>query len=158
MQPPAGSLEPRILAKRVDELQARVRREYLAFPFVQLVLSISVIHATSNILASGVQGPFDVMTLATWAVLTGVQGFALGSNRFARKLRLALDDELFKFHRAKAVRTGFFACLSGSLIVFAVGLANPVQAISLLPALLGLAIAIAAIHFIYLDWKAEIDG
>lgn len=157
-RPPAGSLEPKILAKRVDELQARFRRQFLAFPLVQLGMSFSVIHATSSILTSGIQGPFDVVTLLAWVALTGLQGLVLGSNGFARKFRLALDDELFKYHRSQAARTGFYACLASSLIVFAVGLANPVMAISLLPALVGLAIAIAAIHFIYLDWQAEIDG
>jgi len=73
-------------------------------------------------------------------------------------IRPAMDDELSRSQRTKAIESGFLtSCVSGTA-TFAAGLIEPRWAVFALPFVVTGSIAVAAVHFAMLDRRAGLSG
>jgi len=143
-----------------DELQGRLVRPFIWFPVAVALNAYPITRISLQLIDGGLGSVrYSASSGVLLFLLLGV-GFsaALAGKGIYRKYRGVLDDELFLKNRATGIQTGFYAAIAAMVIAYFVGLYDPAWGIAILPTLCGAAIATAGLRFVFLDWKAGLDG
>jgi hypothetical protein len=168
-RPSPAAYGARIVARRTDEIQRGRARQLWVFPLEVLCLAPQIVAGTRHVLDRGgprlLGLPAGIATTSYLLVLTSallvmavVTLMMLMGAGYPRALRAVMDDELSRAQRAKAIASGFTACLVGGLAAFAAGLVEPRWAVLSLPFVVTGSLAIAAVHFAILDRRADLSG
>jgi len=168
-RPSAAAYGPRIVARRIDEIQSGRSRQLWVFPLEVLCLAPQIVVATQYLLNRG--GPkllglprgiattsyllMIAIGLLTMVVVTLMMLMGVG---YPRTIRPAMDDELSRAQRTKAIESGFLTSCVGGTAAFAAGLIEPRWAVLALPFVVTGSIAAAAVHFAMLDRRASLSG
>jgi hypothetical protein len=166
---PAAAYEPRIVAKRTDELQRSRARALWLFPVQILLFAPAIVKETQHILDHGADpllglpsgiattGYLVMMTIGLLTMMVATLMVLIGAG-YPKAIRPVMDDELSRAQRAKAIASGFVASFVGGLIALAAGLIQPRWAVLALPFVILGSLAVAAVHFAILDRQAEASG
>lgn len=144
----------RLNSERIHTLRSRT----LVFMAVILTL-LSASMTVMMILRLGYGGPeigwFQTLALLFFCVWALVM--LLGRN-LPPLLRSAVDDELTALNRSRAIRSGFFAFLTGAAALFAAAQISPQWALTGAPGLLTAPLVIAIVHLVWLERNANANG
>jgi len=165
-RPPAAIFSASIVAKRTDEIQRGYLRQLWVFPVEVLCLAPLVVAATRHLIDRGgpklIGLPAGIATtsyllvlgagLLTMMAVTLMMLLGVG---FPKAIRPALDDELNRAQRATAIVSGFITSLVGGLGAFVAGLIEPRWAVLALPFVIMGSLAVAAVHLVVLDRRAD---
>lgn len=151
---PCGAFSARILVRRIDELQWQVRRFLLiVVPFSLLALAYVAEIGAVRILNHGFR-PADCLMIV-WFLLFGFLVLAfLTPYGIGRTMRPVLDDELSRTMRMRALALGFWIVTPGLVVLLALNLYDRNLVVEMMIPLLYLAIAVPALRYCYLDWRA----
>jgi hypothetical protein len=169
MRTPAAAYEPRIVAKRTDEMQRSRARVLWLFPVQILLFAPAIVTETQHILDRGAvrllglprgiatTGYLVVMAIGLLTMMVATLMVLMGAG-YPKAIRPVMDDELSRAQRAKAIASGFVASFVGGLIALAAGLNQPRWAVFALPFVILGSLAVAAVHFAILDRQADASG
>jgi hypothetical protein len=169
MRTPAAAYEPRIVAKRTDELQRSRARVLWLFPVQILLFAPAIVKETQHLLDHGADrllglprgiattGYLIMMAIGLLAMMVATLMNLLGKG-YPSAIRTVMDDELSRAQRAKAIASGFIASCVGGLIALTAGLIQPRWAVLALPFVILGSLAVAAVHFAILDRQADASG
>jgi hypothetical protein len=169
LRTPAAAQEPRIVAKRTDELQRSRARALWLFPVQILLFAPAIVKETQHILDHGADrllglprgiattGYLVMMAFGLLTMMVATLMSLMGAG-FPKSIRPVLDDELSRAQRANANGSGYVASFLGGLIALAAGLIQPRWAVLVLPFVILGSLAVAAVHFAILDRQADASG
>ncbi len=160
------SYGPRIIVRRTDEIQRGRSRQLWVLPAEVVCLAPLVVAGTQYVMDRG--GPkllglpggiatigFLVLLAAGILVMLAVTMLMLIGVGYPEALRPALNDELSRAQRSKAIASGFVAAMVGGIVVYGAGLIEPRWAVLGLPFVVMGSLAVAAVHFVILDQCAD---
>jgi hypothetical protein len=151
---------PGLSGAAAESIEASQRRRLWTLTLIPLFVILAcpwLVLKTQELLAHGgnpLSRPFVIVSFAFlgWMML-GLLLLMLGIGH--RVVDDALNDELSRAHRSRALRTGFIAAMLGAIGAYFSGFFYPqwtMLALSVVPAL---AIAAMATHFAVLEWRSE---
>jgi len=169
MRTPAAAYEPRIVAKRTDEMQRSRARVLWLFPVQILLFAPAIVRETQHLLDHGADrllglprgiattGYLVMMAIGLLTMMVATLMVLIGAG-YPKAIRPVFDDELSRAQRAKAIASGFVASFVGGLIALTAGLIQPRWAVLALPFVILGSLAVAAVHFAILDRQADASG
>jgi hypothetical protein len=151
---------PGLRGVAAESIEASQRRCLWTLTFIPLLVSLAcpwLILKTQELLAHGgspLARPFVIVSIVFlgWMML-GLLLLMLGIGH--RVVDHALNDELSRVHRARAVRTGFIAAILGATGAYLAGFFYPQWTMLVLSAVPIIAIAAMATHFAVLEWRSD---
>lgn len=154
LRPPVEALSSRIFAQQSDALQGRRVWMLLAYPALAVLWTPGLVHWTTNIVGrrAGWVEPFGLLAVVLMTAYYVV--FLLGAG-VGKQAHAAYSDELSEAHRAKAVQIAYWAALTGGLLLFLLGLYQPMWAVVGLPLVLVHSISFGMLRFAILDRRRD---
>lgn len=150
---PASFWNERVVAGRIDKAQRG--RAILLWLSVLLMFcgAPAFLLATEHQLDrnSTAADVFHWLEAAAFLVVGLAAFFGVG---YDKPFKTALNDELTRALRAKALHSGFFVLLAGAFAAYLVGLTHPRLTVLAMPLVIMGSIAAATIHFAILDRRA----
>lgn len=141
----------------------RIQREYALsvgyMPVASLLLTVLSLRSAWAVLTGQADlhdwGLAAMGPMAALVILQMVAGLGRGQDR---RMKRALDEELLRSFRGRALNVGFAVAVVGLVVGFGAGLINPVWGVMSLPIVLATAAAAAALRYAHLDRKADLKG
>jgi hypothetical protein len=146
------------ITQRIDRLQRR-RLILLSISAVSLLTWISV-SLWSSVLPGG-QRTGDLVCMIAFLIWIGaLAGMLTGRAGPMRDqvIRAVLNDELTMAHRRTALMCGYWLTLAGLAVVYVWSHFSCVDARDVVPVLLGAAVAVPTLCFVFLERRSERDG
>jgi Ca2+/Na+ antiporter len=147
------------IARLNGERVNRIRSRALIFMAVILILLTAVVtaHSVSKIYYGGPGGvgwssATSLIFFCAWALVI------LFGRDLPPPLRTAVDDELTVLNRNRAIQSGFFAFLVGTMALFVAAQISSRWALTGLPALLSLPLVVAIIRLVWLERSVGPDA
>lgn len=146
-----------VTAEPIEVSQRRRLWTLTLIPVLVILTGPWLVLKTQELLAHGgnpLSRPFLIVSLVFlgWMML-GLLLLMLGIGH--KVVDHALNDELSRAHRARALRTGFIAAMLGAVAAYLTGFFDPQWTMLTLSVVPILAIAAMAAHFAVLEWRSE---
>jgi hypothetical protein len=154
-RPAPEAMSDRILRKRVDEFQGRIRLYLLGGTFLvgQAVLDAP---ATAQQLAPGGFPPRPITVI--FLLLAAATCIAFGFGWLNRSFDIIRNDELARALRFEVSRIGYLVLMAGLCIAYASLLYRPDLLSLVLRGALFAGIAVPALSYVILEWRAGEGG
>ena len=152
-RPPKEAISERILRKQIDDHQKRSRFFYILIAVMALEFA-----ALPGIPFVQSPGSNSTLWLINGSFIFAIMGAALlicfGSGFLSASFRNALNDELTRALRARAIRLGYLIAVAGLGAAYLAALYKPEWSVFVLSPVIAAVIAIPALYFVFLDWRA----
>ena len=103
----------------------------------------------------------DHVKIGAWLLLSIMLVLALATGGFwlkPKRVRVLMDDDVTRAHRADAFRLGFLATMAAAILLYFLLLFEPISGREAIHALTTIGIAVALLRFAYLERRALRDG
>jgi len=152
-RPPKEAMSKRILRKQIDDHQKRSRIFYILIAVMALELGTLPLfpHFRNPGVNSTLWLPhasFVFVALMSALILCFGPGFLKAA------FRNAVNDELTRALRARAIRLGFLIAVAGLGASYLAALYKPEWNVFVLSPVIASVIAVPALYFVILDWRA----
>lgn len=152
-RPPKEAMSERILRKQIDDHQKRSRILYILIPV--MAIEFGMLPLFPHFRNPGVNSALWLMhaSFVFWALMSALI-ICFGPGFLKAAFRNAVTDELTRSLRARASRLGFLIAVAGLGAAYLAALYKPEWSVFVLPPVIAAVIAVPALYFVILDWRA----
>ena len=152
-RPPKEAMSERILRKQIDDHQKRWRFLYILIAIMAIVLG--TLPLSPHFRSPGVNSTLWLPHASfVFVALMSALIICFGPGFLNASFRNAMNDELTRALRARASRLGFLIAVAGMGASYLVALYKPEWSVFVLSPVIAAAIAVPALYFVILDWRA----